>query len=1080
MLEVMAAISGSWSHTNVNKFATQYGHENVDLVYACLNDASPQNSRQHYLDLLSKLSCDGPHNYGPGDFTSFWNNGNSFEHPTYDNIDPETYNYGEYNANDWMWLYNMYRLKFGDASFPSYNDASCNCKKSIVIEQNYNPTTFNLTNSIYINRVFKDYLKLGISIKEYSTQKLIIDNKILENRTELIICNSDIFVQNNGILRNPSSFPASDSIKIVVRGSGNIFVQSNGTLDVGQNAKVIIQKGAHLASNGTNSRIIVRNGGKLIIEPGAFLELNSGSKLIVEDGGQVSIQTDMSNADANINGVLTYNAGAVIQLKGDNAVLELNGRLHIGDNAIFTFTYPGSNSGYVKFNRGYNWWNNWAPNNAHITCGTNAKIQLTGQNKTDKIVEIHQINVAIPKNLVTFNLLKGLVEFTEMDARLETDRPTFISNSTFKGTVFGNGPRTRGLLMFGQKLFYVTNSDFDGLGYGIYGALFYMGNKFSNVKNCNFTNCAHAMEIIGAGYNILNNTFFNNSEAIITSDNTYNSLIRNNSISTNVSLNPIIDPNQAAAEAATSGINIFGGTNAITELTKNTINNIDMAICLGNTEATLKCNDLQNNALVLSANENSKTTMSDILGSGFNNASNSMQFACFYEANYFEANNGYNAFDISNQNPCGTVFTPPHVAHTVCPIITAGSIVNYTGQNTNPTDPYNGYFETVAEYNFWRPITGPQDAAIENEYNMIYKTHINGNHLNARIVTGNALADKTLIDCPYPRNGEGGTPNQPNQRIHPMDNNSNSSNITTASFYNKRLQAALKFSISKMDKLEEYDKVNEAAGLLTEILNANYTTPVRNPADKYLLELAWQKLFACVAQLTEWERDSTGITAPLSGPLQSRFNDLLDIINLRMNRKDLLEPDAKEVSDLIRLDRAMVYRLEEDREHAIKEVNAIIASQPKNLHRAMYEQLLCLWTTENDAIKGNISTDDAIAKIKICNETYRPPLKNNGPLSQRTIAPITESKITYAKEFAIAVYPNPTSGNITIAYSLQEFNNISFELFNAQGKKMISVVLNSEERELNISNLNLENGVYFYNITGDGKNLMTKKLVVVK
>jgi hypothetical protein len=1105
MLEVMGAVSGTWSHTNINKFANFYGHENMDLVYSCLNDKSPQNSRTHYLDLLSKLTCEGPHNYGTNDFTSFWNNGNSFEHPTYDDIDTESYNFGEYNANDWMWLYNMYRLKFNDDnSFPAYDDNSCNCKKSPVIEQNIDPVTSELMGNIIVKRVFPGYLKLGISLKEYITQILYINNKTLTNESELVICQGIVDVLNNGVLKNKNS-AINDSVKIVVNETSSIVIHDNAELIVGTNSKVIIKRSANLLAYGANSKITVKSGAKLIIEPEGLLDIGlgtkltvesggmviispkakfnmgNGSKLIVENGGQVIIQTDMNNPTANINGVLTFNAGAAIQLKGDNAVLELNGRLHIGDNAIFTFTYPGSNSGYIKFNRGNAWWDNWAPNNAHITCGTNAKIQLTGQSKTDKIVDIHQINVAIPKNLAVFNFSKGLVEFSVTDARLETDRPTFISNSTFKGTAFGNGPTTRGLLMFGQKLFYVTNSDFDALGYGIYGALFYMGNKFSNVKNCNFTNCAHAIEIVGTGYNILNNTFFNNSEAIITWDNTYNSLIRNNNISTNISLNPIVDPNHAANGAATSGVNIFGGTNAITELTKNTINNIDMAICLGNTEATLKCNDLQNNSLVLSANENSKTNMSDILGSGFNNASNSMQFACFYEANYFEADNGYNAFDLSDQNPCTTVYeNPGHIAHTTCPVISSGSLVNFTTYNTTAGDPYYHYYETVAENNFWRPITGPQDAVIENEYNTIHKNDIYGNPMKARIVTGNALVDKTLVDCPFPRDGGGGNPNQPNLRVHPMDNNSNSTTITTASFYNKKLQAALKFSINKMDKLEQYDKVDEAAGLLTEILKANYVLPVKNPVDKYLLELSWQKLFACVAQLTEWERDSTGITTSLSAPLQAHFNDLHTIINLRISRKDLLEPDAKEVSDLIRLDRAMVYRLQEDRGHAIQEVNAILTSQPKNLHKAMYEELICLWNTENDALNGTISTDEAIARIKACNETYRPPFNNAGSSSQRMIAPVQENKITYAKEYAIAVYPNPTSGKISIAYSLQEFNTISFELFDIQGKKMIMASLNPEERQFNIEDLQLENGVYLYGITGDGKNLMTKKLVLVK
>lgn len=79
--------------------------------------------------------------------------------------------------------------------------------------------------------------------------------------------------------------------------------------------------------------------------------------------------------------------------------------LHIGNNAIFGFTYPGSNSGYINFNRGDGvWWNNWATGNAHITCGYNASFKLVGQSKTDKVMVINQNVVAMPKNITQFSI----------------------------------------------------------------------------------------------------------------------------------------------------------------------------------------------------------------------------------------------------------------------------------------------------------------------------------------------------------------------------------------------------------------------------------------------------------------------------------------------------------------------------------------------------------------------------------------------------------------------------------------------------------------------------------------------------
>lgn len=1078
IIESLGATSGTWSHSDVNKFANQYGHENVDLVYSCLNDNVPQNSQQHYIDLLSKLTCDGPFNYGPTNFTSFWNNGNSFENPTYDNIDTESFNYGEYNANDWMWLYNMYRLKFGNNSFPSYTDNSCNCKTNTEIDQHYDVNTTKLTNSLNLNRIFYNYLNLGISIKEFLTKNLIIDNKILENRTEFVICNSVLSIINNGVLKTPNNYSVSDSIKIVVRNGAQIFVQNQGLLDVGKDTKVIIQKGATLKASNVNSRIIVRNGGKLIIEPGAFLELNNGSKLIVENGGQVIIQADLSNPDANINGTLTYNQGANIQLNGNNAVLEINGRLHIGDNAIFSFTHPGSNSGYIKFNRGQGvWWDNWAPNNAHITCGNNSRIVLQGQNKNDKIIDINQINVAIPKNLAFFILTKGKVEFNDPDARIETDRPTIISNSTFIAGSSMNGLSGRGLLVFGQPTCIINNCDFTNLNYGVIGALFYSGTKLNGVNNCHFTNCGSGIRTVGGGVNVLNNDFLNVADPLDFMDATANSLVKNNTV--NVTSTP--------APFYALGIGAHG-VNVEFDIQKNTINNVDYAILPNTTTVKLSCNDLQNNKTALFAAYNSKVNMSNLLGAGYNNANNCDQFARFIEANTFEANEGFNNFQIANGGPCveypasghGPTYTP---AYTVCPTITEGSLINLMDLiDLTQTPPVHHYLN-YAEKNFWRPLISPTDA-IEDRQNKIRKidlTDINNPILDsASLITGNVLTNTSLVTCPT--NGSGG--NNCNGvpcrlAVHPLDDNSNSSIITTASFYNKKLQKALQFSLNKMDKMQNSNKVNQAANLLTECLTYNYATPVTNSVDKYLLELAYQKLYTCVAQLTEWHRDTAITFNPIPASLQNRFNDLHTICALRAGRKSINESDYKEIHDLILLDKAMIYRLADDRNSALNVVNNVIATSPKASQLKMYEGFRCIWSTEQDAINGNISVDKALADIKSCNELYY-SLPQQPASSARMIKNEQISEVTYASEHAIAVFPNPTNGNLSVAYNLKEFKNVKLEIIDVQGKIISSYILNPEDKLIEISNLNLVNGVYFYKIIGDQNILMSKKLVVLK
>jgi hypothetical protein len=1098
LLLTLATISNTWSHSNIVAAGDSRFFYHYDLMYSLLNNDTPIHNKQFFENILNSAPCQGPYNFdypnlynGQPTWDPIWHHNNKWVHPTdptnlFQSISTNPEEHGYFHGLDYMFLYNMYRYYYRNQINEDYsNDNSCLCnEKSKIYNNTDNTNHIQLLNNITVKRKFDTYKDINIFTKEYISNNLqILNSKNITNETDLIICNNSLVeVEAGGTLRNQQFLQLSDNVKIVCRPNTVLNIKTNGLLDIKENTKVIIQKDGKLFCGGINSKIIVRSGGKLIIEPGAFLELNNGSKLIVEDGGQVIIQTKIdAGGTTSENGVLTYNQGAIIQLKGNDAVLEINGRLHIGDNAIFGFTYPGSNSGYIKFNRGQGvWWDNWAPNNAHITCGVNSKIQLIGQSKTDKMIDISQINVAIPKNLSLLTLTKCLVDFNVDEARLETDRPTFMSNSTFKGNAFDNyGPTSRGVLMFGQPTFNVNNCDFNSLGSGIFGALFYGGSKLTGVKNCNFNSCGNSIYTIGAGCNILNNNFVNNGTAIASGDIVLNSLYKNNTISTTNPVGPITDYNSPYNSVANIGIFLNGGTSSVNEITSNTINNVDNAIGIVNLEAKIKCNDLQNSMVALWGGTNSKINMSSDLGSGFNNASNSTMFGWFDEANYFEANNGYNAFNISDGSSCTSQITNPgHITTYQCPIITSGSIINFNG----PQNPIDNYYQNISENNYWHPANTPVIPAMEDAYNKIYKKDLAANNLlNARMVTGNSLTSDALVVCPNPNTGGCvGAGCRTNNQNHPLDNNNNSSIISTASFYNKRLQNALQFSLNKMDKMQNVAKVNEAADLFTEILKANYVLPVKNSVDKYLLDLSYQKLFTCVSQLTEWHKD-TATNSQIPSSLLNRYNDLHSIITLRLNRKDATESDVKEIKDLIYLDDAMIYRLQENRTAAIKVVNDIIASTPKSSHRPLYENLVCVWGIENDAIQNTISVDEALKQIYICNKSYYPKTQVTTSVnSQRMINPKPESNMTYATDYSIAVYPNPTNGNLSIAYSLTEFKRITIEIFNVQGKLMNSYSLNPEDKMINIENLDLENGVYFYNIKGDEKILMSKKLVVVK
>lgn len=1100
LLLTLATISNTWSHASIVAAGDSRFFYHYDLMYSLLNNDSPIHSKQFFENILNSAPCEGPYNFdypnlynGQPTWDPIWHHNNRWVHATdptnlFESISSSREEKGYFHGLDYMFLYNMYRYYYKNQISEKYsNDNSCLCnEKGKIYHNTDNISHIQLLNNIVVSRKFDAYKNINVYTKEYISSNLKISNsKNLTNETDLIVCNNSLVeVEAGGVFRNQQSMLLSDSVKIVCRPNSIINIKDNGLLDVKENTKVNIQKNGQLICGGMNAKIIIRNGGKLIVESGAFFELNQGSKLIVENGGQVIIQSDLSNPTSSVNGLLTFNQGAEIQLKGNDAVLEINGRLHIGNNASFTFTYPGSASGYIKFNRGAGvWWDNWVPNNAHITCGSNASFNLKGTSKTDKVIEINQNLLAMPKNLKSLTINNGLVEFNVPNAMLETDAVTALNNSTFVGKIInGQVLNTRGIAMFGQSVFVSSGSDYINLGTGITGALFYGNKKLTNITNCNFIGCKNAIRTIGAGILLRNNTFFNNQIAVINHDVSFNSEIKNNTINSNLPL---------YTELGNGAIGIYAHGSDITyEVSSNKINNQNIGLGAEGVELKLKCNDLKLNSFALLGATESKINMSTILGAGFNNAHNCNQFARFYEASYWESNMGYNSMRIANNNPCVTSIGggSGHPTTQYCPTITDGSLINFTNYNVA-----TGFYQLVSEYNYWKPSTN-YNTDIEYNYNKLKKIYYPGGttYDNVRLLSGTSLSNANSITCP---NNAGVTNNNGNgngntnvnfgliSKIHPLLDNSNSINITTSSFYNKKLQKALIVSMDEMGDLKNSNKVNKAADLFTEILKYNYTIPVTNNDDKYLLEIAYQKLFACVAQLVENHSESGGNMYNMPSSLQARFNDLHEINELRLIRKASSDIDYKETTDLIYLDKAMVYRLAEDRANAISTIGFIISNIPKTGHYNLYNHWYCILSTEKDAIDGIISFEEALNRFDICFgnfvDDFNPnPINNN----ERFIpeASSEEDNIHFANEEMLSVYPNPSSTTLNINYDLRHYQNIELKIYDIHGKVIANHVLDNTQQLYIISDLDLQSGVYLYNISGDNKILLANKLIIIK
>jgi len=130
-----------------------------------------------------------------------------------------------------------------------------------------------------------------------------------------------------------------------------VVVEQGGMFELGE-----IQPG-----NALTAEVYFRHASSLSLMSGATLRINNRSRLILERGS-----------------TLFVHPGANILLDGDSAILEIQGRVVLVGNAVFTF----SGSGFVRVNQVPGvFGNRW-------TFGQGSSIRLVGAGRQDKVLEV--------------------------------------------------------------------------------------------------------------------------------------------------------------------------------------------------------------------------------------------------------------------------------------------------------------------------------------------------------------------------------------------------------------------------------------------------------------------------------------------------------------------------------------------------------------------------------------------------------------------------------------------------------------------------------------------------------------------
>lgn len=91
-----------------------------------------------------------------------------------------------------------------------------------------------------------------------------------------------------------------------------------------------------------------------------------------------------------------------------------------------------------------------------------------------------------------------------------------------------------------------------------------------------------------------------------------------------------------------------------------------------------------------------------------------------------------------------------------------------------------------------------------------------------------------------------------------------------------------------------------------------------------------------------------------------------------------------------------------------------------------------------------------------------------------------EDKLYYSDKLSVSnIYPNPANENVEIDYSISpSINEAKITFYNVLGAEVKEIILDKDDKKVRIQTRDLTNGIYLYQLSADGKSLVTKKLLV--
>lgn len=811
------------------------------------------------------------------------------------------------------------------------------------------------------------------------------------------------------------------------------------------------------------SGINIGNGEYLNVwgSPGSYkqgeLYLHGGT-VTINNGGTLSSQGCNIHLGATM--ILFYKNGATIDLTGDEAVLDIGGELHIGDNATFKFIYNSSmaNSGYIRMSAPPDWNVHGSKN---LWCGNNCKFALQGAGKEDKILEIAQETLYDPTcadygrgSLKLFSLLNGKVEFAGGEAlgfpngaRLALAGPCRLQDIHF---VNRDQDKWRYVVVFGQEDVIITYNKFQGADAGLIGAL-YKGHRLS-VANCEFYNCTTGMFKHDGGMTLSGNTFHECAIGYTSlggtfSDNILNNIIHDCSVGFDFEL---------------------GSTPSEYLLTKNILYNNDVPVSIDGGSVSARCNTITNNSFeAIELFNNGNLNMNSTRGAGYNDLShNDLQLVIYETARTLYVNDGgtldiqdgYNNLSPTTPNQC-TDASP--WCSDGCREVFGGEFYyngGAAGTLFSPACATIGYPTLYADHNKWKDnSTNPFTSyCFENLFNAEV-TCTDGN-MRQTITITDASPIAQIPDCGTYDNGNGTGTGQRNALVR-CDNCEQvpvSINSTT------RLDSAIRKGIALLDtSIAQY---TQAIDLFSYVLNYRLATPDVE-GEAYLTGLAYIYLNTAYSRAIDGKQISV---VPPFTTIDANAKKVLDIQKARIAQA--ITDSVYHTRYYMSIDLANSFRMLQMRDSSIAIYNYILTFAD-SADLALVQKWLCYVTAENDYVQDAISFDEF---LKTASECF-PHQETEGRFASGYQRPLTPEKQNKLKK-AINIYPNPAINQMIISLKNFGSDNKYILIYDCLGNVVKDFGSTSKnEIEENVSNYT--KGIYLVKAVS-GKQVLTTKFVV--